>query len=237
MEKSFDCRMALNVLQKNKPFNYYIDLLKELKLPKLTDDSILIIDKYAKLSEKTKMRLKDTQFKSNRNKKRYENKNKKYIDTQLDHITRYKELKITDDEIDEIVKSFKPIKTKVTNMIKNKLNDKSLISIDKKMSQYLNEIENSDNEEDENESDSSSDNDLIMKPNAEINAGLKNLNNTCYINAALQTFFQLPFLDELFGKLPTDEVDIISKLENLFYALKNESSVYNPIDFITAYKK
>ena len=47
MEKSFDCRMALNVLQKNKPFNYYIDLLKELKLPKLTDDSILIIDKYA----------------------------------------------------------------------------------------------------------------------------------------------------------------------------------------------
>lgn len=43
---SFKSPMALAVLQKNRPYIYYMNFLNDLKLPELTNRSKLIINKY-----------------------------------------------------------------------------------------------------------------------------------------------------------------------------------------------
>lgn len=59
---SFEGRMALNVLHKNKPYVYYIDLLQKLSLPELCKDSIIIINNYAKIASRKKAKYLDTNY-------------------------------------------------------------------------------------------------------------------------------------------------------------------------------
>ena len=56
-----------------------------------------------------------------KNKKRYERRNKKYLSSKKDHTNRIKEMNKTEEQINNILKSFKPINA-VINKMKNKCN-------------------------------------------------------------------------------------------------------------------
>ena len=65
---SFELRMALSVLHKNKPYLYYIELLEKMVLPKLSDKSLNVLERYSKISVQTRAKLHDPEFVSKRNK-------------------------------------------------------------------------------------------------------------------------------------------------------------------------
>lgn len=105
-KKSFKVRMALNILQKNNPFIYYSDLIEYLSLPKLSEESFDILNKYSTKSSLAKEKNANPIYSKKRNKMRYDKKNKKYTQTKNDHVIRIKEMKKTEGEIDKIVHKF-----------------------------------------------------------------------------------------------------------------------------------
>ena len=50
--QSFKTRMALTILHKDSPYLYYIDLVNQLQVPKLSENSINILKKYRMRYEK-----------------------------------------------------------------------------------------------------------------------------------------------------------------------------------------
>lgn len=117
-DSNFELRMAINVLQKNNPYIYYYDLINELSLTKLNEHSKSILEKYIKISKRNKKKSIDLEYVSMKNKKRFLLKNKKYKKSVYDHTTKIKELKKTDKEVENILKSFRPIKIEINDLKK-----------------------------------------------------------------------------------------------------------------------
>ena len=125
---SFELRMALSVLHKNKPYLYYIELLEKMVLPKLSDKSLNVLERYSKISVQTRAKLHDPEFVSKRNKTRFNLRNKKYSSSPNDHITHLKEIKINEEQINITLKSFRPI----SNEIQKRINKKNELSSQRK---------------------------------------------------------------------------------------------------------
>ena len=110
---SFSLRMAFAVMQKNDPYYYYLHLLNHLSLPNLTPKSYSIIEKYFKIfkkkKKKNKLKYLDSEYSMNRNVKRNKHRYKKFSTKDTDHTTKSSEMKITESEIDKLMKKLRPI--------------------------------------------------------------------------------------------------------------------------------
>ena len=78
--------------------------------------------------------------------------------------------------------------------------------------------------------------DVFLKPISSINAGLVNIGETCYISAALQIIFQIPFLDNIFENPKKNCSEVAHSLVSLYLNAKISDMSIIPIDFITTYE-
>lgn len=284
---SFKTRMALCVLHKNDPYLYYSNILRQLNLHELNDESIEVLKRYEKISLQYKAKLRNPDFVSKRNKARFEYKNKKFMSSPNDHTIRPKEIKKNEAEIEYIVKSFRSINLEIEKPIRN--NNKNVKKRERKLklknlhfessdsddsNEYdVNELKNL-NDYDSDESDISTDSDestyynefgLLLpdsdhdyqkttnaeydeeyiisslaerypKPTSDINAGLINCINSCYINSALQFIFSIPHIEKIFSN-PKDECSTLAiNLASVYFSAKDSEYSYNPVDFIKLYR-
>ena len=95
-----------------------MDLLNYLTLPALNEESINIINKYHKISQNQKIKFSKPDNIKKRNIQRYNYRHKKFSENETDHITRIKELTQTEEEINLILKSFKPLNVPNTKINK-----------------------------------------------------------------------------------------------------------------------
>ena len=154
----------------------------------------------------------------------------------------------TENEIDSILKSFKPI---------NKLDDTKIHSQDEQpqklhKNNFYDTTESDEDDSDLPEEESDFENDIFdvksnensdeddelydsfepfPKPSDEINSGLTNIENSCFLSSAIQMVFQIPFLNEVLT-LPLENIkEIAISLSNLFYEVKYSNVSIIPFDF------
>ena len=239
-KSSFHVRMAINVLHKNNPYKYYFNLIKEMSLTDLNEESNLIINKYATMSSIKKAKYSDISYVSKRNKRRYERRHKKYPSSKADHITRIKEINSTEEQINKILKSFKPIKININKTKLKKKKNTNQKPKPKKTNRKVRRCYKYESEESNSnysiEYDESDDNDQTGSF-LNIPAALNNCGNTCYINAALQALFQLPIIEEFFDHPKDNCSELAQSLKNLYFEVKFSDIVCNPIVFICNYRE